>query len=81
LNAGPSFAFYRTAYTLPHRAAAWTLLDERLHALADTARRACSHFGDHAAPQETLRRIEEKLRDAARMIEPHLDQMTAPAEP
>ncbi|MFN8532018.1 MAG: ferritin-like protein [Dehalococcoidia bacterium] len=79
LTAGPSFAFYRTAYTLPHREAAWALIDERMHALADAAAHARPYFGDQTAPAIALTTIEEKLRAAAAALERHLDQMAAQA--
>jgi len=40
MTAGPTFElFYRTGYLLPHREAAWIVLEERLRLAADFARR------------------------------------------
>ena len=36
-TAGPTFEYFRTAYFLPHRRAAWTILHERLTDLAGSA--------------------------------------------
>ena len=61
---GPSFElFYATDYLLPHRAAAWTLMIERLEevaAFAVSCRREC--------PSQLtieLAKVSDKLRDAA----------------
>ena len=54
-SAGPNFEFYRTSYLLPHRHAAWVLMNERLLELADY----CARLGTRpSAPPEltTIRR-------------------------
>lgn len=67
LNAGPNFEIYRTGYILPHRHAAWLLIQERLLELADYSGRLVSK----APAGETGRQVaevEETFRQMARTL-------------
>src|SRR5262249_61261275 len=67
LNAGPSFElFYESDYLMPHRAAAWALLEERVRVAADFCGRVQASAPDTvAAPLapvgQTLTRVADSL--------------------
>lgn len=66
-TAGPTFDIFRRSYLLPHREAAWTILRERLHELADGSA-AIGHQFTTAADtpaQATLAEVERNLRTLA----------------
>src|SRR5437588_312112 len=67
VTAGPSFQVYRTGYLLPHRAAAWMLLQERLGELATY----CVHVAAHPSLQQDLTRVEGTLQRLAAALGPH----------
>jgi hypothetical protein len=59
-TAGPTFElFYRSGYLLPHRAAAWALIAERLHQASEFAR------GIEGLPGPTLAKVDAALRKFA----------------
>ena len=60
--------FYRTSYLLPHRHAAWVLMNERLLELADY----CTRLGAHRSAPQQLTTIEESFRKLARALEQHI---------
>ncbi|HEX5913121.1 MAG TPA: hypothetical protein VFY54_08345, partial [Rubrobacter sp.] len=67
-SAGPNFEFYRTSYLLPHRHAAWVLMNERLLELADY----CARLGARPFAPPELTTIEEAFRKLARALEQHI---------
>jgi Ferritin-like len=67
-SAGPSFEFYRTSYLLPHRHAAWVLMNERLLELAVY----CASLGARPAAPPELTTIEGTFRKLARALERHI---------
>jgi nitrite reductase/ring-hydroxylating ferredoxin subunit len=69
-TAGPNFEFYRTGYLLPHRRAAWVLMHERLHELADY----CASLGAQPSAPTELTGIEESFRKLAEALEQHIDR-------
>jgi len=65
--AGPTFEIYRTGYILPHHAAAWIVLHERLLELAAY----CGKLSDQqSAPQADVQAIGENFRRLAAVLEP-----------
>jgi hypothetical protein len=71
-TAGPTFEIFRRSYVLPHRAAAWTVLHERLQELADACGTVLGLFG---APEDgpataTLAGVEGGLRQLATVFAP-----------
>ena len=66
-TAGPTFDIFRRAYLLPHREAAWVILRERLHELADGSAEIGRMFTAEAdtAAHTTLAEVERSLRDLA----------------
>jgi Ferritin-like len=66
-TAGPNFEFYRTSYLLPHRHAAWALLQERLLELADY----CARLSTRPSAPAELPAIEANVRRLARALEQH----------
>ena len=67
-SAGPSFEFYRTSYLLPHRHAAWVLMNERLLELAVY----CARLGARPSAPPELATIEGTFRKLARALERHI---------
>jgi hypothetical protein len=67
-SAGPNFEFYRTGYLLPHRHAAWVLMNERLLELAAY----CARVGARPSAPPELMTIEEAFRKLARALEQHI---------
>ena len=67
-SAGPNFEFYRTTYLLPHRHAAWVLMNERLLELAVY----CARLGALPSAPPELTKIEETFRKLARVLEQHI---------
>jgi hypothetical protein len=67
-SAGPSFEFYRTSYLLPHRHAAWVLMNERLLELAVY----CARLGARPSAPPELTTIEGTFRKLARALERHI---------
>jgi hypothetical protein len=67
-SAGPNFEFYRTSYLLPHRHAAWVLMNERLLELAVY----CARLGARPSAPPELMTIEETFRKLARELEQHI---------
>jgi hypothetical protein len=67
-SAGPNFEFYRTSYLLPHRHAAWVLMNERLLELAVY----CARVGARPSAPPELTTIEENFRKLARALEQHI---------
>jgi hypothetical protein len=63
--AGPTFDYYRTAYLLPHRHAAWVVLHERLTGLAE----ACAAVAEETG-HEALATAEGNLRSLAGLLAP-----------
>jgi Ferritin-like len=66
-SAGPNFEFYRRSYLLPHRHAAWVLMNERLLELAVY----CATLGARPSAPPELTTIEENFRKLARALEQH----------
>jgi hypothetical protein len=69
-SAGPNFEFYRTSYLLPHRHAAWVLMNERLLELAVY----CARLGARPSAPPELTTIEATFRKLARALERHIDR-------
>ena len=67
-TAGPGFELYQVDYLLPHREAAWVLMEERLRDAAAFARR-CGQLCTLA--------LMEPLAKAARSLERYADQLPA----
>jgi hypothetical protein len=67
-SAGPNFEFYRTSYLLPHRHAAWVLMNERLLELADY----CATLRSRPSAPPQLTTIEETFWKLARALEQHI---------
>ncbi len=67
-SAGPNFEFYRTSYLLPHRHAAWVLMNERLLELAVY----CARLGARPSAPPELTTIEGTFRKLARALEQHI---------
>jgi predicted metal-binding protein len=67
-SAGPNFEFYRTSYLLPHRHAAWVLMNERLLELADY----CARLGARPSAPPELTTIEETFRMLASALEQYI---------
>src|ERR687897_1325437 len=67
-SAGPNFEFYRTSYLLPHRNAAWVLMNERLLELAVY----CARLGARPSAPPELTTIEGTFRKLARALEQHI---------
>jgi hypothetical protein len=67
-SAGPNFEFYRTSYLLPHRHAAWVLMNERLLELAVY----CGRLGALPSAPPELTTIEETFRKLARTLEQYI---------
>jgi hypothetical protein len=63
-TAGPTFDIFRRSYLLPHRKAAWVVLHERLHELADGSAEIGRRFAaeDEAVTRATLGEVEHSLR-------------------
>jgi CDGSH-type Zn-finger protein/truncated hemoglobin YjbI len=69
-TAGPSFElFYETDYLMPHRAAAWALLEERLREAADYAQRVRAEGGPRV--NEGLTPIGPALSELADSLAAH----------
>jgi CDGSH-type Zn-finger protein/truncated hemoglobin YjbI/ferredoxin len=69
-TAGPSFElFYENDYLMPHREAAWALLEERLREAADYAERVCAEGGQHVG--EGLAPIGPALTELADSLAAH----------
>jgi CDGSH-type Zn-finger protein/truncated hemoglobin YjbI len=69
-TAGPSFElFYETDYLMPHRAAAWALLEERLREAADYAERVRAEGG--ARLGESMTPIGPALNELADSLAAH----------
>ena len=64
-TAGPTFDYFRTAYLLPHRHAAWVVLHERLTGLAE----ACAAVAEETG-HEALATAEGNLRSLAGLLAP-----------
>lgn len=66
-TAGPTFDIFRRSYLLPHRQAAWVILGERLHELADGSAEIGKQFtGEGDADARTmLEEVERSLRALA----------------
>jgi hypothetical protein len=66
-TAGPTFDIFRRSYLLPHREAAWTILCERLHELADGSMSIGRMFSGDAdgAARTTLDEVERRLHALA----------------
>jgi hypothetical protein len=66
-TAGPTFEIFRRSYILPHRAAAWLVLQERLQELADGAAAIARVFDRQAEAHaaQTLVKAETDLRTLA----------------
>jgi hypothetical protein len=86
LNAGPSFElFYESDYLLPHREAAWALLEERLRDAADFCSLAKETAPDSVAKQ--LAPVGEALTGVAESLAAHfgdwgaVSRFGAPASP
>jgi hypothetical protein len=69
-TAGPNFEFYRTAYLLPHRHAAWMLMHERLLELANY----CARLSARPSAPAELTKIGESFRKLAATLEQHIGQ-------
>jgi len=67
-SAGPNFEFYRTSYLLPHRHAAWVLMNERFLELSVY----CATLGARPSAPPELTTIEETFRKLARAMEQHI---------
>ena len=73
ITAGPGFElFYQVDYLLPHKAAAWVLMEERLRDAAAFAVRC----GNACVPS-----LMQPLAKVARSLERYADQLAAAAEP
>ncbi|HEV2460537.1 MAG TPA: ferritin-like domain-containing protein, partial [Ktedonobacterales bacterium] len=72
-TAGPTFDIFRRSYLLPHRRAAWVVLRERLHELAEGSAAIGRLFAgaEDAAAQATLAEVERRLRSLAEAFAPH----------
>jgi hypothetical protein len=66
-TAGPTFDIFRRSYLLPHREAAWVILRERLHELADGSAEIGAQFAAEAdtGARSTLAGVERSLRGLA----------------
>ena len=70
-TAGPTFDIFRRSYLLPHREAAWVILRERLHELADGSAAIGQQFAAadatdaDAVTRTTLAEVERSLRTLA----------------
>ena len=71
-TAGPTFDIFRRSYLLPHREAAWVVLRERLHELADGSAHIAQQFTEEAdaAARSTLAEVERSLRTLADAFAP-----------
>ena len=71
-TAGPTFDIFRRSYLLPHRAAAWVILRERLLELADGSAAIAKLFAAEAdaAAHTTLGEVERSLRSFADTFAP-----------
>jgi Ferritin-like len=71
-TAGPTFDIFRRSYLLPHRAAAWIILRERLYELADGCAEIAQLFVAEAdaAAHTTLGDVERSLRALAEAFVP-----------
>jgi hypothetical protein len=67
-SAGPNFEFYRTSYLLPHRHAAWVLMNERLLELAVY----CARLSARPSAPPELTTIEGTFRKLARALEQYI---------
>jgi hypothetical protein len=67
-TAGPSFEYYRSGYLLPHKAAAWTIMHERLLELGAAGDEIAARLG---APTE-LGTVADNFRALAGKLERHL---------
>jgi ferritin-like protein len=70
-TAGPTFDIFRRSYLLPHREAAWVILRERLHELADGSAAIPQQFAAEAdaGARATLGEVERNLRSLAAAFE------------
>jgi len=76
LNAGPSFElFYESDCLLPHREAAWALLEERVRDAADFCRLVSERAPDHVADQ--LAPVREALTGVADSLAAHFAEWGA----
>jgi hypothetical protein len=67
-TAGPNFEFYRTSYLLPHRHAAWALLQERLLELTSY----CARLSTRPSAPPELKTIEENFRKLTSALGQHI---------
>ena len=67
-TAGPNFEFYRTSYLLPHRHAAWALLQERLLELTGY----CARLSTQPSAPPELKAIEENFRKLVSALGQHI---------
>jgi CDGSH-type Zn-finger protein/truncated hemoglobin YjbI/uncharacterized protein YukE len=75
-NAGPSFElFYEDDYLMPHRAAAWALLEERLREAANFCGLVQEISTGTVAPE--LARVQEALSDVADSLASHFPDWDA----
>jgi CDGSH-type Zn-finger protein/truncated hemoglobin YjbI len=75
-TAGPSFElFYETDYLMPHRAAAWALLEERLRGAATFCATVC--VGAGPAVTETLTSVDAVFNDVADTLAAHFSDWGA----
>ncbi|HEY1634039.1 MAG TPA: ferritin-like protein, partial [Acidimicrobiales bacterium] len=79
-TAGPSFElFYESDYLMPHRAAAWALLAERLDEAAHLAGEIASGAGGQVA--ESLAPVGSALSDTAQSLKAHFSDWGARPRP
>lgn len=67
-TAGPSFEYYRSGYLLPHKAAAWTIMHERLLELGA----ACDEIAARPGAPADLGTVGDNFRALAGKLRPHL---------
>jgi Ferritin-like len=79
-TAGPSFAYYRAAYHLPHRRAAWIVMAEHLQALAEACADLRSSLSAAAGGPAVLTVMETKLREHAAALAQQIDPTPPPPE-
>ncbi len=79
-TAGPSFElFYESDYLMPHRAAAWVLLAERLDEAAALAAEIASEAGGQVA--DSLTPVASALTDTAESLKAHFSDWGGRARP
>jgi hypothetical protein len=69
-TAGPTFDIFRRSYLLPHREAAWVILRERLHELADGSAEIARQFTGQtdSIARATLDEVQRRLHALAEMF-------------